>query len=356
MHSADRLRYYDFATQAYMANWSSHFNYAPFYPGASLLTAQTFYVTRLAYLMNLRPGVLVLDVGCGIGEPAREIARLTGCTIVGISINQRQIDLAITKTAVQGLSDRCTFIRGDFLDLPFPDSNFDAAFSFEALCYAPSLAHIYAEIARVLKPNGRIGLSEWLMTPKYEAKNKEHVAIRNRIERGCGISNLHTYSQAHTALEAAGISIEHDEDFTNTHFNYTSSTQPNRPAPGTSSVQIPSPPSTHPLYDPATHAGETYTAPPPSIRPHGLPKHLIPHDDPSQGYRPWYFLLTGTKEAQKMASCKEDKWLAWKMSRRARRWGTLWFGLLEKVGVYPKGGKCCFCCCSKRTRVFADSK
>lgn len=74
-----------------------------------------FYEHRLALLMGLRPGMKVLDVGCGIGGPAREIAKFVGCEIVGISINQMQIDRAIHLTAQAGLSDKCTFVRGDFL-------------------------------------------------------------------------------------------------------------------------------------------------------------------------------------------------------------------------------------------------
>ena len=65
--------------------------------------------------MNLKPGMKVLDVGCGVGGPAREIAKFIGCEIVGITINQQQVDRAIEMTAQAGLSHLCTFLRGDFL-------------------------------------------------------------------------------------------------------------------------------------------------------------------------------------------------------------------------------------------------
>ena len=108
-------RYYDFATSAYENGWGEHFHYTPFAPGDTIHSAMCFYEHRLALLMGLKPGMKVLDVGCGIGGPAREIAKLIGCEIVGISINQRQIDRAILLTEQAGLSSKCTFVRGDFL-------------------------------------------------------------------------------------------------------------------------------------------------------------------------------------------------------------------------------------------------
>jgi tRNA1(Val) A37 N6-methylase TrmN6 len=57
----------------------------------------------------------VLDVRCGVGGPARENAKSIGCDIVGITINQKQVDVARRLTEEAGLSDKVTFIQGDFL-------------------------------------------------------------------------------------------------------------------------------------------------------------------------------------------------------------------------------------------------
>lgn len=108
-------QYYDFATAAYESGWGGHFHYGPYAPGESILQALAFYEHRFAHVMGLKPGMKVLDVGCGIGGPAREIAKLIGCEIVGITINQHQVDRAIALTAEAGLSDKIVYIRGDFL-------------------------------------------------------------------------------------------------------------------------------------------------------------------------------------------------------------------------------------------------
>lgn len=108
-------RYYDFATDAYLNGWTEHFHYCPFAPGEPILQAMAFYEHRLAHLMRLEPGMKVLDVGCGVGGPGREIAKFIGCEIVGISINQLQIDRAIEFTTKAGLQDKCTYVKGDFM-------------------------------------------------------------------------------------------------------------------------------------------------------------------------------------------------------------------------------------------------
>ena len=109
------VRYYDFASSAYLSGWGEHFHYCPFAPNEPILQAMAFYEHRFAHLMGLRPGMKVLDVGCGVGGPAREIAKFIGCEIVGITINQRQVDRARELTEEAGMSDKCVFIQGDFL-------------------------------------------------------------------------------------------------------------------------------------------------------------------------------------------------------------------------------------------------
>ena len=179
----------------------------------------TFYAHKLAHQLNLKPGMKVLDIGCGIGGPAREIATFTGCEIVGLTINQGQVDRAILLTAMEGLSGKCTFVKGIFLDMPFMDGGFDAAYAIEATCYAPSLAQVYKEVARVVKPGGGFATMEWVLTPNFDPKNERHARVRNRIERGHGLVNLHTSEQARDALQEAGFEISHEEDFVR-HFDY----------------------------------------------------------------------------------------------------------------------------------------
>ncbi len=78
--------------------------------------------------MGLRPGMRVLDVGCGVGGPAREIARFSDVTIVGLNNNDFQIGRARKYTKLAGLEGQVTFVKGDFMKLgeQFGEGSFDA--------------------------------------------------------------------------------------------------------------------------------------------------------------------------------------------------------------------------------------
>ena len=82
----------------------------------------------------------------------------------------------------------------------------------EATVYAPDLSACYTELARVLKPGGIFGTYEWLMTEKFSPENPRHFELRQRIERGDGITNLVAIPTGLGAMRAAGFEILHHED------------------------------------------------------------------------------------------------------------------------------------------------
>ena len=135
--------YYDGATTLYEWGWGSCFHFCRFYKGEGFYQAvRSFFPLVLVltghqlarhehYLatnMGLKRGMRVLDVGCGIGGPAREMAQFLDIHIVGLNNNDYQIGRARGLTAKAGLSDRVTFVKGDFMKLTeqFGEGSFDA--------------------------------------------------------------------------------------------------------------------------------------------------------------------------------------------------------------------------------------
>lgn len=108
--------------------------------------------------MGIRPGMRVLDVGCGVGGPAREIARFTDAKIVGVNNNEFQVGRARQKTAKAGLSDSLSFVKGNFMELEkqFGANSFDAVYAIEATCHAPTFEGVYGEVFKVLKPGATV--------------------------------------------------------------------------------------------------------------------------------------------------------------------------------------------------------
>ena len=96
--------------------------------------------------------------------------------------------------------------------MPFDEGTFDAAYAFDATCYAPDLTHLYNQIYRVLKPGATFGQLDWVMTEKFDDENKDHVGVRNRIERGNGISNMPLIAGVRSSFAEAGFKIVCDED------------------------------------------------------------------------------------------------------------------------------------------------
>ena len=159
---------------------------------------------------RLRPDMTVLDVGCGVGGPMRNIARIAGCSIVGINNNAYQLGRAERLNADASLADRCRVVPGDFMAMPFPADTFDAAYAIEATVHAPDWTGVFGEVFRCLKPGGMFALYDWCLTDRYEEGNAGHDDIKRRIVEGNGLVDIGTSTQLRAAIRRAGFDlIEH---------------------------------------------------------------------------------------------------------------------------------------------------
>ncbi|KIM46709.1 hypothetical protein M413DRAFT_261257 [Hebeloma cylindrosporum] len=206
--------YYDGATELYEYGWSQSFHFSRFYKGEAFLASLARHEHYLAAQMNLRPGMRVLDVGCGVGGPAREIAQFTDAQVIGLNNNDFQIQRARKYTQKAGLENQVTFVKGDFMKLSeqFGEGYFDAVYAIEATVHAPTWEGVYGEIFKVLKPGGIFGVYEWCMTDIWDPTIPEHKAIAHQIELGNGIPEMRPLSMAREALKTVGFQIEHEED------------------------------------------------------------------------------------------------------------------------------------------------
>jgi sterol 24-C-methyltransferase len=204
--------YYNLATDLYEYGWGQSFHFCRYSHRESFYQAIARHEHYLAAQIGLKEGMKVLDVGCGVGGPAREIAKFTGAHITGLNNNDYQIERATHYAQKEELAHQLKFVKGDFMQMSFPDNSFDAVYAIEATCHAPTLEGIYSEIFRVLKPGGVFGVYEWLMTEDYDNDNIRHREIRLGIEQGDGISNMCKVSEGLAAMKAAGFEMMHNED------------------------------------------------------------------------------------------------------------------------------------------------
>jgi ubiquinone/menaquinone biosynthesis C-methylase UbiE len=116
--------------------------------------------TEVARLIEASASDHLLDIGSGIGGPARYFANRFGCRVTGIDLTPEFCDVARRLTRRLGLDDRVSFEVGDALAMPFPDSGFDGAYSMNVSMNIADKRGFYREIRRVLKPGARLVLSE----------------------------------------------------------------------------------------------------------------------------------------------------------------------------------------------------
>ncbi|MFP6748585.1 MAG: class I SAM-dependent methyltransferase [Alphaproteobacteria bacterium] len=114
----------------------------------------------LAVSLALSPGDEVLDIGSGIGGPARYIARGFGCRVVGIDLTADFCDVARRLTDAVGLSDKVHIEQASATDLPFEDGRFHAAYSQNVSMNIANKAAMFGEAHRILRPGGLFALSE----------------------------------------------------------------------------------------------------------------------------------------------------------------------------------------------------
>ena len=107
----------------------------------------------------------LLDVGSGIGGPARYIADRFGCRVTGIDLTAEFCDVARHLTRMLGLEDRVAFEQGDALAMPFADASFDGAYSMNVSMNIADKAGFYKEIHRVLRPGAWLVLIEIAQGP-----------------------------------------------------------------------------------------------------------------------------------------------------------------------------------------------
>jgi ubiquinone/menaquinone biosynthesis C-methylase UbiE len=108
----------------------------------------------LANDMALSPGMRVLDVGSGIGGPARYFAEHHGCTVVGVDLTDEFVNVATALTQRCGLADLVSFRRASGLSLPFEDETFERASLIHVGMNIADKAGVFREVYRVLKKKG----------------------------------------------------------------------------------------------------------------------------------------------------------------------------------------------------------
>ena len=199
--------FFALVTDFYEYGWGQSFHFAPAMNGASFGESIAAHEYFLGKAMDLRPGMKVLDIGCGVGGPQRSIAKKFGASIVGLNISAYQVEKGVAYNRKAGLDHLCTVLQGDFMNIPAEDQTFDAAYQIEAMPHAPDKTAAYAEVFRVLRPGGVFTGYDWCVTPLYDCGNPEHRKLKQHIEYSNALPGIASFADITDGLQTVGFEL-----------------------------------------------------------------------------------------------------------------------------------------------------
>jgi len=205
--------FYNIVTDFYEYGWGHSFHFAHTQVGESHDDSIRRHEHRLADKLGLKPGMKVIDIGCGVGGPARAIANYSKAHVTGVTINGYQVAKGNNHTKKAGLENLVTLVQGDFHNLEFPEASFDAAYAIESTCHARKLEDVYKEAFRVVKPGGFFGSYEWISTPQFNPSNPEHMKAKILVEKGNALPPLRIKQDVINAAKTVGFEILEEYDY-----------------------------------------------------------------------------------------------------------------------------------------------
>ena len=163
----------------------------------------------VADLLNIEGGRKIIDLGCGIGGPARFLARTKGVHVTGIDLTPEFVEAASALTQLVGMSDQVDFHVGSATSIPFGDDSFDAATMIHVGMNIAEKAVMMSEMARVTRAGGtvliydvmRVGSGAltypmpWSSTPEFSFLDTQEIYEQAAASAGLNLVSVHNHGE-----------------------------------------------------------------------------------------------------------------------------------------------------------------
>ena len=212
-HAETVKEYYDLCGEFMVFGWGESLHFAPLSPLESLEDSKVRHQRLMIDKLELREGMAVVDVGCGIGGPMRRVVREAGVRVLGVNSNEIQIEKAKSLNSEAGLDHMVDFLACSFMDMKaIADGTFDRGYAIESTCHAPDKVGAFAEIYRVLKPGALFWGQEMCMTGIFDPANDRHRAIKQDLMQGIALKDIATMGEVNRSLESVGFQVVEARD------------------------------------------------------------------------------------------------------------------------------------------------
>ena len=142
--------------------------------------------------LGLGPASRVLDVGAGVGGPARYLAHTTGCHVTALELQPHLHAVGFDLTRRSGLQDRVTHVCGDALTVPLPSGSFDAVISFLAVLHFADRPALFRRWAEVLRPGGQCYVEDLCRHAPFAPKDLEDMRT---VVHGQTVTSIADYAE-----------------------------------------------------------------------------------------------------------------------------------------------------------------
>lgn len=207
-------RYYDGMTFFYRMFYSAAgMHYGIWREGTRTLKEALFNHKRtmLAALQPFSRGDHLLDAGCGVGVTSCYISELGGCAVTGITLSPIQAAVASRLARRSGAGDM-KFVAGDYCNSGFADQSFSHILASESFCHAPDKPRALKEMARLLKPGGKLVIADFFLSESVAENDSRGGQLYRAFTDGFRVPSIAVHEDVSEWIESAGFVIVQDKD------------------------------------------------------------------------------------------------------------------------------------------------
>eukprot|EP00933_Yihiella_yeosuensis_P071497 TRINITY_DN79700_c0_g1_i3.p1 TRINITY_DN79700_c0_g1~~TRINITY_DN79700_c0_g1_i3.p1 ORF type:complete len:366 (-),score=60.19 TRINITY_DN79700_c0_g1_i3:206-1303(-) len=206
------INYYNLMSEVITLVSGPYWHFVPMFQGVSREESHKRFHHTLAEYLAAKKSDQILEIGCGYGEMGRQVAKISGASVTGLTMADAEIVGGNERIKEANLQDRCKMVQGNYNEVPFGACSFDKIFGVYTLKYSSDLKTVFDEAFRCLKPGGLFLSYEILVTDKYDRNDPKHRAYVEDISSSTCMPPLWPAQAMRDAASNAGFVKSDEED------------------------------------------------------------------------------------------------------------------------------------------------